>query len=785
MAIDALVRAGHFVESYARFIVRRAWWVLLAVGLATGWIGLGIGKLHTEFKIEANLPPGHPLVRIDDTIRRQFGGRNTIIALIVPRQGDVWRTEVLEIVQEATLAALRLPNIIAQNVVSLAAPSVRYVADVDGRIEADLLMRDVPRTPEAIAALRAKVDADPHLSGMVVTPDQRAAVLVVDFWEGGSGYDMAQHMLKLGAGFRDRGVDFYIAGEPVIAITDVEQSAEVGVRIPFLFLVTGLMLLASFRSVQGMLIPMLTAVLSTVSGLGLMGHTGLVIDTWNVATPILLIAIAAGHSAQMLKRYIEELERLGDNGAAVIASTAATGPVMIAAGGVAALGFAALALTGIPSIAGFGLACAYGIGSAVVLEMTFVPALRSLLPAPKASVPRSRIIKRVLGWLEPAIIEGGGRRVLLATAAALLLAGAGALQIRTYGPTREYMARGSVPRAHLEEIEKHFPGTVTMTILYDGPPESAKRLDVLRHMDGLRAELQADPLVWRTASMVDFIKMLHRIFNGDAPDPYRLPDNQELTSQLMYFGSSPASERFVDREWAKSLLVAYLRDDDSARVGPLVERAHAWVAAHPAPEGVRVLIAGGAGPTVLAVNEHTTHTKVLNIALVLAVIYVVSSVVLRSPLGGLYVITPIAVSIALLFGFLGWTGIRLDMGSSSILAIAAGVGADFAIYFLYRLREERARAVSDVAALHVTLETSGRAVIFVAASIGAGFAVMGLFSRYLGLWLFGTLMPLAMALSCLAALSLMPVIVLRTRPAFIFASSSGGREEIAAREALT
>ena len=60
-----------------------------------------------------------------------------------------------------------------------------------------------------------------------------------------------------------------------------------------------------------------------------------------------------------------------------------------------------------------------------------------------------------------------------------------------------------------------------------------------------------------------------------------------------------------------------------------------------------------------------------------------------------------------------------------------------------------------------------RAVLFVAASIGAGFAVMG-FSKYLGMRLFGTLMPIAMGVSCLAALSLMPVLVLRTRPRFVF-----------------
>ena len=756
------------MESYARFLVRRAWLVLLAVAVATAWIGYGISQLRTEFNIEAGLPANHPLVQIDKTIRRQFGGRNTIIALIVPRQGDVWQSEVLQVVQDATLAALRIDGIIAQNVVSLAAPSVRVVQDIDGRIEADLLMRDVPRTPEAIAALRAKVDADPQLRGMVVTPDQRGAALVLDFWENNAGTDLAQRVLQLADRFRDRPVDFYFAGEPIVALTDVEQSREVALRIPITFLVISLMLLASFRNFQGMFIPMLTAVLSTVWGLGLMGHTGIVIDAWNAATPILLIAIAAGHSAQMLKRYIEEVHRLGDNRAAVIASTATMGPVMIAAGGVAALGFAALALTGIPSIIGMGLACAYGIGSAVVLEMTFVPALRSLLPAPKATVPKGGIAQRILAGLERAILDRGGRRVLIATGVALVLAAAGAVQIRTYGSTREYMARGSLPRLHLEEIERHFPGTVTMTVLYDGPPQSVTALDELRHMEGLSTELQRDPLVWRTASLVDLIKILHRTFNPDDPDPYRLPDSQQLVSQLAYLGNSPAFERFIDREYTKSLLVAYLRDDDSARVGPLVERARAWVAAHPPPAGVRVLIAGGAGPTVLAVNEHTTHTKVLNILLVLVVIYAVSSMVLGSPLGGLYVITPIAATVGLLFGLLGWTGIRLDMGSASILAIAAGVGADYAIYFLYRLREERARCADDAEALHVALFTSGRAVLFVAASIGAGFAVMGLFSRFLGLQLFGTLMPAAMAISCVAALSLMPVLVLRTRPAFIF-----------------
>jgi hypothetical protein len=45
-------------------------------------------------------------------------------------------------------------------------------------------------------------------------------------------------------------------------------------------------------------------------------------------------------------------------------------------------------------------------------------------------------------------------------------------------------------------------------------------------------------------------------------------------------------------------------------------------------------------------------------------------------------------------------------------------------------------------------------------------------SPYLGMRLFGTLMPAAMVVSCLAALSIMPVLVLRFRPRFIFAEET-------------
>ena len=116
-----------------------------------------------------------------------------------------------------------------------------------------------------------------------------------------------------------------------------------------------------------------------------------------------------------------------------------------------------------------------------------------------------------------------------------------------------------------------------MTILYEGEPGSTKSLPRPAAHGGAAGRDGADPLVVRTASVADLVKTLHKTFNADDPNPYRLPDTQELVSQLLFLGDSPAFERFVDRSQSRAVVTAYLRSDDSALVGPLVRHLEQWV----------------------------------------------------------------------------------------------------------------------------------------------------------------------------------------------------------------
>jgi predicted RND superfamily exporter protein len=488
----------------------------------------------------------------------------------------------------------------------------------------------------------------------------------------------------------------------------------------------------------------------------------------------MVVTVASGHSAQMLKRYYEEYRRLGDRAAAVVESTARIGVVMMAAGFTAGCGFAALTILRIPTLSYFGLGVACGIFAAVVLEMTFMLALRVLWPTGRSSGegPLSRWLGLLLVPLERAVKERP-RTVIASFAAVALLAVIGLPRLTTEMNARDYWSDKTEIGQDLRVFERHFPSTTTISVLLDGPPGSMKTPEAFALISGLQRTMAAHAGVGRSASIADVIQRTYEVFAPEeaAKGP---PTSADLIGQLFFLGESPAFERFVDRAYARSVVFGYMDREDSGLTRAVMADLERYRAQHPSPT-IHVSIAGGVGPTLLALNEDTVRGKILNIAIVLAVILVIAGVLLRTPLGGAYVAAPLVMALLVNLGLFAWLHIAFDLGGASIAAIGVGIGADYAIYFLYRLREEfRARGVI-AEALTAAMETSGRAVLFVALAISAGFAVYATADFY-SFHIVGFFVPLTMLISCLTALTLLPAIVLLRRPKFIFDSRRASRD---------
>jgi predicted RND superfamily exporter protein len=154
---------------------------------------------------------------------------------------------------------------------------------------------------------------------------------------------------------------------------------------------------------------------------------------------------------------------------------------------------------------------------------------------------------------------------------------------------------------------------------------------------------------------------------------------------------------------------------------------------------------------------------VLQIAVI---IFVLSAIVLRSLVGAAFVLTPLAMAVGITLGIMGWTHTWLDMSTAAITAMGVSIGADFAIYLIFRIREEFARTSSLEEAIRGSLRTSGKAIFFVSSAVALGYMVLP-FSGF-SIWIrLGVLTAIIISASAVATLTVIPALALVTRPRFL------------------
>src|SRR4051812_18714251 len=204
------------LRSYARFVVRHAWLVLLVSLALSALVSAGLVRLKVELDPENQLPADHPYIVIDKKIRKEFGGKQFVAIALVPRSGDVWTKDVLTKVHALTGKVLDAPGVIRQNVVSLSSPYVRIPVDRGGTLTVDYLMRDVPADDAAIGSLRDRYRSEPLFKGSVVSEDEHAAMVLVDFYDDVKPAAIDAEIRAIVDPFRSPDVRIALTGQPIL-----------------------------------------------------------------------------------------------------------------------------------------------------------------------------------------------------------------------------------------------------------------------------------------------------------------------------------------------------------------------------------------------------------------------------------------------------------------------------------------------------------------------------------------------------------------------------------------
>lgn len=771
--------------SVAQFIVRNRRMVLLAYLAITAVLIAMLPGLTVIVDNEKIMPQGHPYVVSTNAIEETFGFKQTAVIVIKAREGDALQPWFLAGLSRATEAVSGLDGVRQSSVMSLTSERAKSLEnDGSGLLRVRQLVSAEDGYADRATILQRIADW-PVFDPVLISKDRKSATIVASFRNDPKGFKHLVHGIEAAVGpALDPRQSFQVGGHPSYIAAIEGYSSRVAIFFGLAVILIGILHYEAFRTWQGVALPIGTGIMAVIWVMGLISILKLPLDSFNATAPLFIFAVAAGHSVQLLKRYYEELAILGTaditstaaNHQAIVNSLVKVGPVLLAAGLVGVGSFFSLLAYSVETIRVFGVLIGLGIMSAITIELGFMSAVRaSFLPklSPSAAAEGDKANtrwERIAGHMASIALN---RRpmVMFALVATIAFAAFGISRLQVDNSYLRYFAPDTPVRLLDTELNKSMAGAGALYVMLDtGRPGGMTEPAAMAALCRIQTALTTQPSVNKTLSLCDYMRRIDSVMANGAHSGFNTRVPADLVAQylqLYRLSAGPEDlDHLIDNDAQRAVVIAF-RGDDSSTLFKKVE-ARVRAAAGPSlPPGSKMVFGGNVTISV-ALNDTMVHDKLINMAQIGIILCLLSALLFRSLTAGLMVVAPLAVTVLTVLGVMGLIGIPLQLVTVSIAATAVGVGCDYAIYWLYRFREELRRQPDVTTALHATFRSGGQAVMYVATSVTCGYALLMLsFGFRVHFWL-GLMVSLSMAIAAIATLTLLPALALWLRPRFLF-----------------
>jgi len=320
-------------------------------------------------------------------------------------------------------------------------------------------------------------------------------------------------------------------------------------------------------------------------------------------------------------------------------------------------------------------------------------------------------------------------------------------------------------------LNQNFNGTTPLNVVVEAPEaDGVKEPNLLRRIQAMQAAIEEAPRVGATTSIAEFLQRMHMEMNEGRSEMYVIPDSKELVAQylLLYSlsGDPDDFEDVVEDDYRMANVRVQLRSDHFYDVKQAIQAVKRAVREHFADGTVRVNLAGQANNSYTVV-EMVLRNQIQSVVLAIIAVFFVTSWMFHSWVAGAFCALPITAASIINFGVMGYFGVTLGVITAMTANIGIGVGIDYAIHFVHRYRLLGQRNPNPVEVTQLTMVTTGKAIFFNALVVAAGFAVLlvSLFPLHKNL---GVLVALNMGTSFLGAMTILPALMNRVRPAFVY-----------------
>lgn len=725
----------HFLHRGEDWLFANPKIVLAIVGIITAAFAWQVPKLQIYSDFNDLLPQKHPYIEVYNRMKENFGGANSVIMAVEVENGTIFNEKTLALIHKATQGVDNLPSVNHNLVSSLAHRTVRKVSlSAEGGFVSELYYdsQEPKYTPERLARLQADILADPAVYGLLVSPDLKAALIRAQLNEGNVDYPKFFDELKtLRDALAEPGHKIYVTGNPVLTAWVYTYLPEMVSILAWTAVLLATLLILYYRRFYGIALPILGIALSTLWGLGFMAAVGINLEPLSLPIPFLIAARAMSHGTQLVSRYYEELDVHKD--AAI--SARKTLEALFRPGSLAiivdAIGITALMLGTAPFNTKLGAAAGFW-GFSVIFTVHFmIPLALSVLPQPRRTVNGNEAVRKALGTFMQYTggTTTGARMILLVTFLGMAVSYSFIrhVQIGESEPGSPLLARDHDFNLSTKAINERFPGSEELNIIIrTDEPGGIKDPAVMAAIERFQEHMMSDPSVGGTKALPMVVRVFNRLTHSDDPRWMQTPSTGAESGGLMfaYMASSPipgALKEFVTPEDTEANVVFYYKDHQATtitRATAMALEGKKMIEAE--VPGVHVELAGGIIGVNSAGNEALHRDHMIIIPTVLLLSFLLVAVYYQSLHAGWLMILPMLFATAMTYAYMGWKNIGINVNTVPVITVGVGVGIDYAVYFMDRIREEFSRSRDIHKAVINAVATTGYAVSFTAVTLIAG-----------------------------------------------------------------
>ena len=668
------------------------------------------------------------------------------------------------------------------------------VASADGKVGAiQITLKDHATLPR-LSNLRDELLFQRIHGGLSATKEQELERLRPDYEQAKEEYEattraVIKHIRSVLDTYRGE-TKLYLGGVPMIIddmMSFIQSDLVVFGSAVLLFLIV--MMGIIFREVRWVALPFASCIYASTAMFGLLGLVGWKVTIISTNFVSLMLILTMSMNIHLVVRYrelqrdhadLDQLELVRRTMAQMARPSLYTALTNI-------IGFGSFVLSDIKPVIDFGWMMSIGLLVAFLCTFLLFPAL--LVLTPRKTLTRPELQGYAFTEALARITERHGKTILVTSLLLAVMAVLGMRKLEVENSFVSYFHKDTEIHQGLELIDQKLGGTTPLDIVLKFPPSSGDtgssqsgagdlaamfdQVETAEHsstswftdtkierLKAVHAYLETRPEIGKVLSLASTLRVAEAMNQNKPLGPdgidniYRqMPDAAKVNLFTpfvsVYDNEMRITARILDTQAGLKRKDLLERIDTDLRKRLQLK-----------PDEYQI-----SGLLVLYNNvlQSLYKSQILTFGSALAVIMVPLIIMFRSVLVAVIGILPNLLSAIVILGFMGWMKIPLDLMTITIASITMGIAVEDCIHYLYSYKVEYARLRDPLATMHYCHNNVAKAGFYTTVTVVVGFSILML-SNFIPTILFGLLTAVAMIVALLAALTLMPQLILWWHP---------------------